>query len=373
MSSSASSAAPAPGVRAFSEMVDVLWRQGRATAAVELESFWTRFAARHEVRVLCAYVMRNFYKLDDAAQFNQLCRVHSHVMPTEQFSRDEVDAFERMRQISVLEQRARLLQSEVQYRQEVEGVLRDALQERERIELELRASIEREREARLFAGASGAVRDVLSTIVGPLQTVLTTSRLMTETCVAPLDGQRLARWAATGAHLQRTLEQILALSRQRLAEGGSAWPRLDIDLVPLVQQAVDEARLAQPEAMIQLTADEPCPISVDPGRIQLALGALLQNAVTHGDLERAITVAVAARGTHVKVRVHNHGPPIDPETLRTLFVPFQRTLRATDGPARLRLGMYVAERIVWVHGGTLEVTSTAQAGTTCEISLPRCH
>ncbi len=367
------SAAPGGCVRAFGEMVDVLWRQGRAAAAIELESLWTHFAARHEVRLLCAYVMRNFYKPDDAAQFAELCRLHSHVMPTEQFARDEVDVFERMRQISVLEQRARLLQSEVQYRQEVESVLHDALRDRERMESELRASIEREREARSFAGASSAGRDVLSTILDPLETVLTTSRLMTEACEGPLDGPRLARWAATGAHLQRTIERILALSRQRLAEGSGAWPRKELDLAQLVAQAVDDARREQPKAQIALTAPEPCRTSIDPSRIQLAVGALLQNATTHGDLERPVTVNVALRGTHAKVRVHNYGPPIDPETLRTLFVPSQRMPHSAGDPARLRLGLYVAERIVWGHGGTLEVTSTPLAGTTCQIALPRCH
>jgi signal transduction histidine kinase len=373
VSSLPESAGPRGGVRAFGEMVDLLWRQGKPTAAVELESLWTRFASKYQIRLLCAYVMRNFYKPDDAEHFNQLCRLHTHVIPTEQFARDGGDVFERLRQISVLEQRARLLQSEVQYRQEVESVLRDALRERERMELELRASIEREREARLFAGASGAVRDVLSTIVGPLETVLTTSRLMTQSCEAPMDSQRLARWAETGARMQRTVEQILALSRQRLAEGSSAWPRQEADLVPIVARAIEEARLARPEAQLTLAADEPCEASVDPERIQLAVGAVLQNATTHGDLERPMAVSVAVRGTHVRISVHNYGPPIDAETLRTLFVPFQKTLHVSDNPARLRLGLYVAERIIWVHGGTLEVSSALQTGTTCEIALPRCH
>jgi K+-sensing histidine kinase KdpD len=112
---------------------------------------------------------------------------------------------------------------------------------------------------------------------------------------------------------------------------------------------------------------------VDPERIQLAVGAVLQNATTHGDLERPMAVSVVVRGTHVRVRVHNYGPPIDAETLRTLFVPFQKALHVSDNPARLRLGLYVAERIIWVHGGTLEVSSSLQTGTTCEIALPRCH
>lgn len=118
-------------VRAFGEMVDLLWKRGNPAAALQLEEFWSRATARRELALLCSYGMRNFYKADDADAFREVCRLHTHVMPTEQFARADGDVFERLREISVLEQRSRSLDSEVAYRAELEGALRATLEERE--------------------------------------------------------------------------------------------------------------------------------------------------------------------------------------------------------------------------------------------------
>jgi hypothetical protein len=60
-------------VRAYGEMVDVLWKQGRAEAALALEMFWNKLIVRHGCALLCGYAMGNFYK-----QPRQLAVVRSH-------------------------------------------------------------------------------------------------------------------------------------------------------------------------------------------------------------------------------------------------------------------------------------------------------
>ena len=42
-------------VRAYGEMVDVLWRSGKAAAALEVERLWNEAADRHAFWMLCAY------------------------------------------------------------------------------------------------------------------------------------------------------------------------------------------------------------------------------------------------------------------------------------------------------------------------------
>jgi KaiC/GvpD/RAD55 family RecA-like ATPase len=66
-------------VRAYGEMVDVLWQQGRSDAAIALESLWNRLANRHGFALLCGYAMRNFR--NDTNLFEEVCRQHTHVMP----------------------------------------------------------------------------------------------------------------------------------------------------------------------------------------------------------------------------------------------------------------------------------------------------
>jgi hypothetical protein len=67
-------------VRAFGEMVDVLWQQGRCEAAITLESLWNDLANRHGFALLCGYAMRNFQR--NTNLFEEVCRQHTHVMPS---------------------------------------------------------------------------------------------------------------------------------------------------------------------------------------------------------------------------------------------------------------------------------------------------
>src|SRR5215208_1237503 len=57
-------------VRAYGEMVDVLWKRGQFAAATRLETLWNALANTHQFSLLCGYAMGNFYK--DAA-VEQIC------------------------------------------------------------------------------------------------------------------------------------------------------------------------------------------------------------------------------------------------------------------------------------------------------------
>ena len=64
-------------VRAYGEMVDVLWKDGMEAAAVRLEMLWNQLANTRKFSLLCGYSMGSFYK--DAA-FDAICHQHTHVL-----------------------------------------------------------------------------------------------------------------------------------------------------------------------------------------------------------------------------------------------------------------------------------------------------
>ena len=64
-------------VRAYGEMVDVLWKTGQTVAATRLEMLWNDLARSEAFSLLCGYAMGNFYK--DAA-VEEICAQHSHVL-----------------------------------------------------------------------------------------------------------------------------------------------------------------------------------------------------------------------------------------------------------------------------------------------------
>ena len=64
-------------IRAYGEMVDVLWQSGQMTAAIKLEMLWNELAQTHDFSLLCGYAMGNFYK---DAVIGDICQHHTHVL-----------------------------------------------------------------------------------------------------------------------------------------------------------------------------------------------------------------------------------------------------------------------------------------------------
>ena len=75
-----------PSVRAYGEVVDVLWRRGDTQAAIDLEMFWDELAAEQGFSVLCAYQMDNLDPRSFAG-LESVCRAHSHLIPHRDYAR----------------------------------------------------------------------------------------------------------------------------------------------------------------------------------------------------------------------------------------------------------------------------------------------
>lgn len=65
-------------IRAYGEMVDVLWKQGQPDAAIRLEVLWNKLAQRYGFALLCGYSIGNFYK--ETRGFEDICREHTHIV-----------------------------------------------------------------------------------------------------------------------------------------------------------------------------------------------------------------------------------------------------------------------------------------------------
>jgi signal transduction histidine kinase len=361
-------------ILAFGEMVDLLWRSGRSRAAIDLEELWNEARREHSFSLFCAYLMGSFYREGDETRFLDVCRTHSHVLPTERFAKLD-DAGALLREISVLQQRGEALEREVRHRKELENVLREALAERGRVAEQLRASVERERRAREQAEASDAFKEMFLGVLGhdlrnPLNTILTTTRLMTMRGELSGDSQRrLERVVDSGERIGRMIDQLLDLTCARLG-GGIVVKKTPLSLVPIVSNTVDEFRTASPGLTIDFCTDGPCEAHVDRDRFEQVVSTFLSNALKHGDPEKPIRVALVDRDRVVSLRVRNEGKPIDPALLSSLFEPFKPGPMARSRSDGLGLGLYISERIVHAHGGKVAVESSLQEGTCFEATFP---
>ncbi len=181
------------------------------------------------------------------------------------------------------------------------------------------------------------------------------------------------RIARSARRMNDMVGDLLDFTRGRL---GSGIPiaRADTDLAMLVGNAVEEVKSSRPESVLQFTSTGDLRGNWDAGRLGQVLTNLLGNAVTHGAVDRLISVTAHGEPADVVLRIHNYGPAIPPSDLPGLFSAF-KSFRddgsLVRGEGHLGLGLYIVERIVTAHGGTIDVRSSDEAGTLFTIRLPR--
>ena len=64
-------------VRAFGEMVDLLWRDGNGDGAIMLEQLWNELATKHKYSLLCGYSLDNFLHEAGVAALRRVCDHHT--------------------------------------------------------------------------------------------------------------------------------------------------------------------------------------------------------------------------------------------------------------------------------------------------------
>jgi DNA-binding NarL/FixJ family response regulator len=66
-------------VAACGECAPILWAQGKADAAVQVEHLWDEIARTKEVDILCGYVLNSFQREQESPIFERICAEHSAV------------------------------------------------------------------------------------------------------------------------------------------------------------------------------------------------------------------------------------------------------------------------------------------------------
>ena len=168
---------------------------------------------------------------------------------------------------------------------------------------------------------------------------------------------------------------------------GRAMPlnRGPVDLEALCREVIDSFRALHPGRTLRLHSEGDVNGVWDAGRIRQVVSNLMGNAIQHGSPEAPIDLSVASKGTAsagsglggsiVVLSVHNEGVPIPPDLLPTIFDPLKRYATresaAERSPGSIGLGLYIVREIVVAKGGTVEVASTAEEGTTFTVRIPR--
>ncbi|NOK18714.1 sensor histidine kinase [Corallococcus carmarthensis] len=246
--------------------------------------------------------------------------------------------------------------------QQVVGALRDVTS-RKQLEAEARQRANFERQL------IGIVSHDLRT---PLSAVLLSATLLQEReHLTEAQHKRVGRIRTSAERAVRMIRDLLDFTQVR--HGGLTLHPRDTDFHALVEAAVEETQTQAPGRVIAYSQAGDGAGTWDADRLTQVVGNLLGNALAYGDPAAPIQVRTRGETDSVVLEVHNAGAPIPADLLPRLFEPLERGAPHQESRAdrSIGLGLFIVRQVVHAHGGTVSVTSLAQAGTTFTVRLPR--
>lgn len=111
--------------------------------------------------------------------------------------------------------------------------------------------------------------------------------------------------------------------------------------------------------------------SVDPKWFQRVLDNLIANAIKYNPAGTTIKVSLSPIEQHlIVITIEDDGIGMDKETLGKLFQRYYRGTNTKESGSGTGLGMAITKQLIQLHGGSINVKSEPDNGTTVRIMLP---
>lgn len=144
--------------------------------------------------------------------------------------------------------------------------------------------------------------------------------------------------------------------------------------LPLIQDVVDgykDAFKSRKQSVVIDSTSKSISGKADPDKIRMVLENIIDNASKYTPDGKKITIRISKVRDKIQVSIRDQGVGIAPESMDKLFQKFSRI----DNPLSINvggtgLGLYWAKKIIELHGGNIEVTSSPDRGSTFKILLP---
>ncbi len=235
-------------------------------------------------------------------------------------------------------------------------------------EEKLRAELASQAKSRMLANMSHELRTPLNAIIG-------FSELLQRGVGGTLSEQQLEfveTVLASGHHLLSLINDLLDLSK--IDAGRMELKRERVELVStalLVQQLLRPVAAAQ-GVDLHVDVPEALPaIDADPVRLKQIVTNLVSNGIKFTPNGGRVELRARAIDDAIEIVVVDTGVGIRAEDLPRLFREFERLhTRSPNAPEGTGLGLALTKQLVELHGGTIEVSSEPDKGTTFTVRLP---
>ena len=212
---------------------------------------------------------------------------------------------------------------------------------------------------------SHELRSPMAAVIGAARTLQERWRILTPE-------QREAFLALIGDETNRLANLIGdVLHTSQIEAGTFSYRFTDVDLRRLVEDAVTTASIGQDEVRISASVSSSLPmIRGDRERLRQVLSNLIENAVKYSPVGEEVEVRAQPENGAVRISVVDRGPGIPLDQQRLIFEKFGRADVSGGSKPGTGLGLFIARSIAEAHGGSLDVRSTPNAGSTFTLTLP---
>ncbi|MDF2723170.1 MAG: histidine kinase [Paenibacillus sp.] len=177
---------------------------------------------------------------------------------------------------------------------------------------------------------------------------------------------------AESRRLSMLSKQLLLLST--LEQGAEALNKKRFLLRGQIRKAVEmlQWQLEEKDLSVKLSVPDTLQIYGDEVLLMQVWTNLLSNAASHIPAGRSVEVRAEEGQSHISVMVSDTGEGIAPEHLPFVFDRFYRVDRARErASGRTGLGLSIVKKIVQMHEGAIEASSSPGEGARFTVTLPK--
>jgi signal transduction histidine kinase len=219
----------------------------------------------------------------------------------------------------------------------------------------------------LVANVSHDLRTPIAVLHGYLETLKLKD--------AQLDAQQRNEYIAQALHSSNRLQQLISeLFELAQLEAPDMHPDKErFNLAELVHDVSQKFELNATRKDVRLDlqiVDEDCFIEADISLLARLFENLLSNAIKYSPEHTVVVIRLYREENHLVCDTRNQGPAIAAIDLPHVFKRFYQGRHKAHRQQPGGLGLAIAKRVVDLHHGIINVTSSAEQGTCFRVSLP---
>lgn len=181
---------------------------------------------------------------------------------------------------------------------------------------------------------------------------------------------RQLRFERMGRALSRIHELIdLGFNHDRLSSGQLTLKREPVDMAQLINSVLHDLPSSAMERLVLLTPSEPVVVEVDWTLWGIVLLNLVDNALKYSPAPNKVQILWGNDGHIFWLCVDDHGPGVALAERELIFEKYHRSHVAQPFPG-MGLGLFLARRIVQLHGASLRCETAPGGGCRMRIDMP---